>query len=208
MFKIQQFIIVLFIIILNSCAIEPKKIKNSVKSQVVTPSYSTESTTILKDLKYNLLPSQIGVEKVPYPPNLKNIDWKASMIPLFMSMKKSTENISTGRTLVVDCMENYTNGSLQIDQAINVIRTALNSEAKFTLISISQLNKAKQEFGLLPDDRINSHSKGIWLSRLINAEYLLCSTMHGNVKSPTIKMQLMLVKTGEIIWSSDSIAHF
>ncbi|HFY0385014.1 TPA: penicillin-binding protein activator LpoB, partial [Escherichia coli] len=44
-------------------------------------------------------------------------------------------------------------------------------------------------------------SKAIGIARNVGAHYVLYSSASGNVNAPTLQMQLMLVQTGEIIWS-------
>ena len=41
----------------------------------------------------------------------------------------------------------------------------------------------------------------IGIARNVGAHYVLYSSASGNVNAPTLQMQLMLVQTGEIIWS-------
>ena len=72
---------------------------------------------------------------------------------------------------------------------------------KFTLVSQQQLGVAKQQLGLSPQDSLGSRSKAMGIARTVGAQYVLYSNATGNVNSPELKMQLMLVQTGEIIWS-------
>ena len=60
---------------------------------------------------------------------------------------------------------------------------------------------AKQQLGLSPQDSLGSRSKAIGIARNVGAQYVLYSSATGNVNSPALQMQLMLVQTGEIIWS-------
>lgn len=72
------------------------------------------------------------------------------------------------------------------------------------LISPQQLGVAKQTLGLSEEDSFGSRSKAIGLARYVGAQYVLYSDVSGDVKSPTIEMQLMQTQTGEIIWSGNA----
>ena len=50
-------------------------------------------------------------------------------------------------------------------------------------------------------DSLRTRSKAIGIARNVGAHYVLYSSASGNVNAPTLQMQLMLVQTGEIIWS-------
>ncbi len=145
-------------------------------------------------------------QPVPQPPKLVTINWDATFQPLVAQMLQAA-SAQPGSVLLVDRIKNSTNGSLQSDKATAAIQNALNNNGKFTLVSADQLAQAKQTLGLSPDDSLNSRSKAIGLARNLNAQYVLYSNARGDVKTPTLQMQLMLVQTGEIIWSGNGIAQ-
>lgn len=145
-------------------------------------------------------------QPVPQPPKLVTINWDASVEPLVAQMVRAA-TVTPGSVLLVDRIKNSTNGALQGEKATSAIQNALNNNGKFILVSSEQLAQAKQTLGLSPDDSLNSRSKAIGLARNLNAQYVLYSTAKGDVKSPTLQMQLMLVQTGEIIWSGNGVAQ-
>ncbi|WP_394547355.1 penicillin-binding protein activator LpoB [Pantoea ananatis] len=145
-------------------------------------------------------------QPVPQPPKLVTINWDASVETLVAQMVRAA-TVTPGSVLLVDRIKNSTNGALQGEKATSAIQNALNNNGKFTLVSSEQLAQAKQTLGLSPDDSLNSRSKAIGLARNLNAQYVLYSTAKGDVKSPTLQMQLMLVQTGEIIWSGNGVAQ-
>ncbi|MBD8195591.1 penicillin-binding protein activator LpoB [Pantoea agglomerans] len=145
-------------------------------------------------------------QPVPQPPKLVIINWDASVQPLVAQMLQAA-SAEPGSVLLVDRVKNSTNGALQSEKATAAIQNALNNNGKFTLVSADQLAQAKQTLGLSPDDSLNSRSKAIGLARNVNAQYVLYSNARGDVKAPTLQMQLMLVQTGEIIWSGNGIAQ-
>ncbi|MEN4539633.1 penicillin-binding protein activator LpoB [Pantoea agglomerans] len=145
-------------------------------------------------------------QPVPQPPKLVTINWDASVQPLVAQMLQAA-SAEPGSVLLVDRVKNSTNGALQSEKATAAIQNALNNNGKFTLVSADQLAQAKQTLGLSPDDSLNSRSKAIGLARNVNAQYVLYSNARDDVKAPTLQMQLMLVQTGEIIWSGNGIAQ-
>jgi len=146
-------------------------------------------------------------EAVPQPPKLKSIDWDASIQPLVAQMLKA-QGITSGSVLLVDRIKISTNGSLQTAKATAALQNALANNNTFTLVTPQQLAQAKQTLGLSPEDSLTSRSKAVGLARYVGAQYVLYSNAQGDIKSPELQMQLMLVQTGEIIWSGNgSVQH-
>ncbi|MGB3254810.1 penicillin-binding protein activator LpoB [Buttiauxella gaviniae] len=151
------------------------------------------------------VPTQPGPIEQPQPtipatPKVRSYDWGSAMQPMVGKMLQA-EGVTAGGVLLVDSVNNHTNGSLQTSKATEALRGALENNAKFTLVSAQQLSLAKQQLGLSPQDSLGSRSKAIGIARNVGAQYVLYSNASGNVNTPTLKMQLMLVQTGEIIWS-------
>ncbi|QKJ04591.1 penicillin-binding protein activator LpoB [Yersinia mollaretii] len=141
------------------------------------------------------------VDTVPPPPKMpQSIDWAVSVEPLVAQMVNSKE-VANGSILLLDSVKNNTNGALQMAKATAALHQMLTSNKKFVLISPQQLAVAKQTLGLSEEDSLGSRSKAIGLARYVSAQYVLYSDVSGDVKSPTIEMQLMQAQTGEIIWS-------
>ncbi len=141
---------------------------------------------------------------VPQLPKFKTINWDVSVQPLVSQMLHSV-NSSSNSLLMVDCIKNSTNGTLQKEKATNAIQNALVNNGKFTLVTNDQLAQTRQMLGLSTNDSFHSRSKAIGLARTLKAQYVLYSTVQGDAKTPTLQMQLMSVKTGEIIWSSQGV---
>ncbi|AJJ10373.1 hypothetical protein CH64_919 [Yersinia rohdei] len=143
------------------------------------------------------------VDTVPQPPKMQpSMDWAASLEPLVAQMVNSNE-VANGSILLLDSVKNNTNGALPTAKATSALHKVLASNKKFVLISPQQLAVAKQTLGLSEEDSLGSRSKAIGLARYVSAQYVLYSDVRGDVKSPTIEMQLMQVQTGEIIWSGN-----
>ncbi|MEI2682508.1 penicillin-binding protein activator LpoB [Erwinia aphidicola] len=146
-------------------------------------------------------------QNVPQPPKMQTINWPASVSPLVAQMLKA-DGVTAGSVLLVDNVKNSTNGSLQSAKATAALQSSLANNAQFTLVTSQQLAVAKQTLGLSAEDSLVSRSKAIGLARYVGAQYVLYSNAEGDVKSPTLQMQLMLVQTGEIIWSgSGAVQH-
>lgn len=141
-------------------------------------------------------------EPVPQPPKLQQLDWLGSVQPLVSQMLQA-EGITPGSVLLLDSVKNNTNGALQITKATSALYQALASNQTFTLVPEAQLVTAKQTLGLSAEDSLGSRSKAIGLARIVGAQYVLYSAVSGDVKSPVMEMQLMLVQTGEIVWSGN-----
>ncbi|MFS2223986.1 penicillin-binding protein activator LpoB [Pantoea sp. B65] len=144
---------------------------------------------------------------VPQPPKLVTINWDASVQPLVAQMLQA-DGVTAGSVLLVDRIKNSTNGNLQTAKATAALQNALANNGKFTLVTPQQLNVAKQTLGLSEEDSLTTRSKAVGLARYVGAQYVLYSNAQGDVKSPELQMQLMLVQTGEIIWSgSGDVQH-
>ncbi|MEH2920837.1 penicillin-binding protein activator LpoB [Samsonia erythrinae] len=141
-------------------------------------------------------------EAVPQPPKIQTLNWEASINPMVTQMLKA-DGVTPGSILLVDSVKNNTNGSLPMSKATGALYNALSSAKAFTLVPREQLAAAKQTLGLSVDDSLGSRSKAIGLARYVSAQYVLYSDVSGDVKSPQLDMQLMLVQTGEIVWSGN-----
>jgi len=151
------------------------------------------------------IPSQPGPIEHPDQtsqpaPRVRHYDWNGAMQPMVGKMLQA-QGVTAGSVLLVDSVNNRTNGSLNTGEATETLRNALANNGKFTLVSAQQLAVAKQQLGLSPQDSLGSRSKAIGIARNVGAQYVLYSSATGNVNTPALQMQLMLVQTGEIIWS-------
>ena len=191
--SVQRSGALLFALMLTGCV---------VKQQTPAPVEPTQPTTPVQPEPQPEPQPVPPPQNVPQPPKLKTINWSASVSPLVANMVQSA-GVNPGGVLLVDRLKNSTNGALQTEKATSAIQNALANNGKFTLVSDDQLNQARQTLGLSPEDSLNSRSKAIGLARIVNAQYVLYSNAKGEVKSPTLQMQLMLVQTGEIIWSGN-----
>lgn len=147
-------------------------------------------------------PGPITTEQPPTTPEpkIRNYNWSGAMQPLVGKMLQA-EGVNAGSVLLIDSVNNRTNGSLATGPATESLRNALANNGKFTLVDGQRLASAKQQLGLSAQDSLDSRSKAIGIARTVGAQYVLYSNAGGNVNAPSLQMQLMLVQTGEIIWS-------
>ncbi|WP_380181765.1 penicillin-binding protein activator LpoB [Kalamiella sp. sgz302252] len=146
------------------------------------------------------------VETVPQPPKMQTINWDASVTPLVAQMLKA-DGVTPGSVLLIDGVKNSTNGSLQRAKATAALQSALQNNTQFKLVAPEQLATAKQTLGLSAEDSLGSRSKAVGLARYVGAQYVLYTNAQGDIKSPELQMQLMLVQTGEIIWSGSGVVQ-
>lgn len=147
------------------------------------------------------------VEPIPEPPKLHNLNWLASLQPL-MTQLAALSSTETGQLLLADGVRNATNGSIQSGNANTVLSQQLSGLQRFTLINSQQLALAKQALGLSANDNLRSKAKAMALARNLQADFVLYTTVTGDVKNAIISMQLMLVSSGEIIWSEQQNAVY
>lgn len=153
-------------------------------------------------------PLPVAGELVPMLPKIKVIDWQASLSPMVKQML-AVNSIDYGSVLLVNTLKNATNGSVQTGKATEALtRLVANNSSKFKLIRADKLNAARQTLGLSVDDSFESCSKAVGLARYLNAQYVLYSIASGDVKKTKLDLQLMLVQTGEIVWSYNGVAQY
>ncbi|WP_039058100.1 penicillin-binding protein activator LpoB [Enterobacter sp. Bisph1] len=133
-------------------------------------------------------------------PRERHFDWNSAVQPMVGKMLQAS-GANAGSVLLVDSVNNRTNGSINTAEATGVVRNALANNGKFTLVTEQQLTVAKQQLGLSAQDSLGTRSKAIGIARNVGAQYVLYCNATGNVNAPALQMQLMLVQTGEIIWS-------
>ena len=146
-------------------------------------------------------------DPIPEPPKLHNINWPASLQPL-MAQLATVPTTETGTLLLAEGIRNTTNGSIQSGNANTVLTQQLAGVERFTPVNPQQLALAKQALGLSANDNLTSKAKAMALARKLQSDFVLYTTVSGEVKNAIISMQLMLVGTGEIIWSAQQNAVY
>lgn len=147
-------------------------------------------------------PPENGV--VPSPPEFKTLNWAAGVRPLVEQLL-AAEKVPTGAVLLIDSVKNNTNGTLYMKSAEEWLQRLLGNSEKFALINPSRVLQAKAMLGLSQEDNLITRAKAMGLAHYLNAQYLLYSYIDGDVKSPVLKVQLLLVSSGEIIWFGQNL---
>lgn len=142
-------------------------------------------------------------EEVSQTSRIQQFNWLGSLQPLLKQMLE-VEGIPTGSLLLVDSIKNNTSGVLQSEQATVDLHKILESNSIFSLVPEMLIKSASRSLGLSLEDSFDSRGKAIGIARIVNAQYVLYSDLSGAIQSPILDMQLILVKTGEIIWSGNS----
>lgn len=145
-------------------------------------------------------PIEPPIEVVPTPPKITSINWNAAIQPLIREMSV-TDDLATGKLLVVDNVKNNSGGNIQAVNATNTIIDSVNSISSLQTVPYAQMMSARKALGLSGEDSLGLRSAAIGLARYLQADYILFSTVDGKKDNRVISMQLMSVASGEILWS-------
>ncbi len=85
------------------------------------------------------------------------------------------QGVTAGSVLLVDSVNNRTNGSLNAGEATETLRNALANNGKFTLVSAQQLAVAKQQLGLSPQDSLGTAARRSALP--VTLAHSMCCTL-------------------------------
>ncbi|SFM92162.1 hypothetical protein SAMN05216516_101331 [Izhakiella capsodis] len=151
-------------------------------------------------------PAQQPLPGVPQPPKLQTFDWNGSVQPLIAQMLNA-DGVTPGSVLLVAGTRNNTNGSIQLASVRDSVINVLSTQHQFRLVPPEQLQAARQSLGLSSTDSLITRSKAIGIARAANAQYVLYTSVNGDAKSPTLDMLLMLVQSGEMVWSGNSVVQ-
>ncbi|WAI17573.1 MAG: hypothetical protein OWM53_01825 [Buchnera aphidicola (Aphis craccivora)] len=163
----------IFLLCINSCSL--LKIK---KSSLKESNTSTENTNIIF-LNFKNAIENITLEMS----NDKNIFF-SKKISLYVNMLRNESNIFLENKKLTNVIKN------QILKKINV----------FNIINTNQINQSRKELGISKDNNFLNASIAMLLARNNNATYYLDSSVVVDNKSLKLKIKLILVKTGEIIF--------
>lgn len=149
---------------------------------------------------------------IELPPKLIVTDWKEVLSPLIAELIQ-TVAVSGNNTLLISDSKNNTDQYISSTTINNILFDAFNQQNIFTVIDLKTVNQAKQLLGLANDDELVSRSKMIALARQVKADYVLFTTINRVASLPDtpadVSMELLLTKTGEIVWqfSSDQMVN-
>ncbi|WP_193201186.1 hypothetical protein [Buchnera aphidicola] len=140
---------------------------------------------------------------------------------IFLNFKNSIENIisemsndksiffSKKISLYINILRNESNIFLENKKLTNVINNQVSKKINtFSIINANQINKSKKELGLSEKNQFLNISTAILLARNNNATYYLDSSIIIDNKSLLLKIKLILVQTGEIIFYKTKTLDF
>jgi PBP1b-binding outer membrane lipoprotein LpoB len=80
----------------------------------------------------------IGEQPAQPAPRVRHYDWNGAVQPMVGQMLQAS-GVNAGSILLVDSVNNRTNGTLNAGEATTALRNALAGNGKFTLVSAQQL---------------------------------------------------------------------
>lgn len=139
-------------------------------------------------------------QPIPMMPSKVNIiDWKLIIFQMLQDVY-FFNNIKSGSVLLVNIIRNNTNGNIQINKITNLLIKCISENTeKYEVICMEQLYLAYRKLGVFPENHINSYNFSVNIANYLKADYILYGIIYGDVKWPILELQLMLVKTGEIL---------
>ncbi|WP_159715396.1 penicillin-binding protein activator LpoB [Blochmannia endosymbiont of Camponotus nipponensis] len=147
---------------------------------------------------YNILAlSTEPVLSVPSTINL--IDWKPVLLKILQNVF-FFDNIAHDGLLLVNMVKNDTDGVLQATNITNILINCIQENTrKYNVIDIETMYAVYRQLGVYPEDNRNSYNFAIKIANYLKANYILYSIAYGDSKKPNLELQLILVKTGEIV---------
>lgn len=149
---------------------------------------SDDSTFTLNTRPALSVPSQIDL-----------IYWK----PILLNILQNAfffDNIERGSVLLVNVIKNNTNGIFQTNNVTNMlIKCIVENTKKYNVIDIGTLYSVYRELGVFPEDNRNSYNFSIRIANYLQANYVLYGIAYGSSEKPNLELQLISVKTGEIL---------
>lgn len=110
--------------------------------------------------------------------------------------------ISKNNLFFFDYLKNYTNKIIDEKKLSEIIKNKIiKNNSKITFVEEKIINENKKKMGLLNTEQILSTATSILLSRNNHAKYYLEGKIFREKNLFFIKMTLILVQTGEVIFS-------
>lgn len=147
-----------------------------------------DNLLLLNEMSVSIMQSRINI-----------VDWK---LIVFKTLQDVCffNIIENDSILLVNIVKNNTNSNIQVSKITNLlIQHLLENTKKYKVICIEQLYYAYRELGVFPEDHINSYSFSIDIANYLRADYVLYSIVWGDSECPFLQLQLISVKTGEIL---------
>lgn len=109
-------------------------------------------------------------------------------------------NIESNSVLLVNMIKNDTCSNIQTNKITDLlIKCILENTKKYQVIRMEQLYCTYRKLGIFPEHHINSYNFSINIANYLQADYVLYGVLYGDSVHPILELQLILVKTGEIL---------
>ncbi|WP_157990880.1 hypothetical protein [Candidatus Erwinia haradaeae] len=128
------------------------------------------------------------------------IEWSPIISNLVNKILK-IDGIRADNILLIANAQNFTDVNLETTIVTMVIKESIKKNSFFTVVTPQQITLTKKILKISSEDNFFEMSKVMGLARYVRAQYLLSSSIEKERGSIYLNMQLILVKTGEIIWS-------
>lgn len=133
------------------------------------------------------------------PSQINLIHWK----PILLNILQNAfffDNIERGSVLLVNIVKNNTNGIFQTNNVTDIlIKCIVENTRTYDVIDIGTLHSVYRELGVFPEDNRNTYNFSIKIANYLKANYILYGIAYGNAEKPNLELQLISVKTGEIL---------
>ena len=135
------------------------------------------------------------------PVKIHRYDWEAAMKRLLASMRKQGVDTTQG-TLQVSRFSNHAGGVINQEKGHVVMVSTLSNNTKFSILTAEKMQAARQSLGLSGNDTLQTRRKALAVSRKLNADYMLYSTIRGNISQPVMSISIIGVADGLILFTS------
>lgn len=111
-------------------------------------------------------------------------------------------------SLYISSLKNESNIVLENKEIINIVKKIISkNKKKINIVDKKLINKTKEKLGLSKDNNVLSINEAILVSRNNNTTHYLNISITENSNFFSLKIQLILVKTGEIIFCKIQKIH-
>lgn len=135
------------------------------------------------------------------PVKTHHYNWDAAMKSLLAGLKKQGVDMTHG-TLQVSHFSNRASGDIDAERGHAFMVSALNSHTQFSVLTAEKMQTARQSLGISGNDALQTRGKALAVSRTLNADYMLYSTIRGKVSQPVMSVSIIGVSDGMLLFSS------
>ncbi|WWP02171.1 MAG: hypothetical protein V6017_00205 [Candidatus Dasytiphilus stammeri] len=112
-------------------------------------------------------------------------------------------NLKNNNILLINRIQNNTNHYFSIKKINMILNNILINNLKIKIINQLKIKNMDNNFDI--NKNFFYFQKNIETARHLNAQFMLITSINGNILDcPVIHMQLLIVNSGEIIWSRSS----